>query len=189
MMTAEQDKIPLDLQMILKDLNSLNSSLEKDHGKINEQLFVRDFLPLLTATEDVDMRPWLAIAGHANRAVDVVRVEKGVERVLYTVPPLFNHRGATATIYDPRLSVYQKVTESIQKARNFPGREAEIFQRAMEEAEIGDITRDESDFVMWNQVLVANGLPPIVIPELEKQLGKPADEQSTDDGIEGWDEL
>lgn len=183
------DTIPTDMKLILDSLTTLTETLENDHGKISEHLFVRDFLPLLTATEEVDMRPWLAIAGHANRAVDVIRMENGSERVLYTVPALFNHRGVTATVYDPRLSVYQKVTEAVQKARNFPGREAEIFQSCMNEAQIGEVTRDESDFVLWNRVLVANNLPAIAIPELDKQLKAPHDDDTEDNGIDGWDPI
>lgn len=187
-MSTEKKEIPLDLKLILDDITKLNDSIGADHAKIDERLFVRDFLPLLTATTDVDLRPWIAIAGHANRAVDVVRRQGNTEVVLYTVPPLLNHKGGTAVDYNPHLSVFQIVTEAARKARNFPGQEAEIFNRAMEAAEIGTITQDDRAFIQWNAVLVANGLEPIKIAALEKQLQEKATDEE-DTGFDGYDEL
>lgn len=188
-MAADNKEIPLDLRMILNDISKLNDDIRNDHARIDEKIFVRDFLPLLTADVEVDLRPWISIAGHANRSVDVVRRVGNEQVILYTVPPLLNHKGGTATDYNPRLSIFQLVSEAAQRAKNFPGQEGAIFKNAMENAQVGDITTDDSYFIQWNAVLVANGLPPISIPELESQLKGAAVEQENDDGIEGWDDV
>jgi hypothetical protein len=61
-------------------------------NKINEQVFVNEFLPYLTGEKDLDpksnlLTTWVGIAGNASNEVDVVD-NKG--EILFSVPGLIN---------------------------------------------------------------------------------------------------
>jgi hypothetical protein len=86
---------------------------------VEEHVFVSKYLPLLTATQKVDLTPWVELAGggfQGGQFKPVHVVKNG--QLLFTVPPLFA-TPTTYTKYDERQSISTVVDQLQSKARAF----------------------------------------------------------------------
>jgi hypothetical protein len=145
-----------DLVPVMEAMRELNKTLESDHARIDESTFKRLFLPLLLSEQEVDLRPWAAIAGHVGRCVDVYRGDT----LLYTVPPLISHEGLTSFNYGTHQSLQRRIQEAKLKIDVMPIREKEITIEALQDL-MPEAHYNPQHLTMWNNVLIANGLKPL----------------------------
>lgn len=108
------------MQLHDEDFAMLEALSKEENARISEQDFTRRLLPHLIPAEVAETRPrnldiWLAVAGNAQRLIDVID-PKG--NVLFTVPPILsrsptsvpskdtdpdNDLGEIGAIYDARI--------------------------------------------------------------------------------------
>jgi hypothetical protein len=108
------------MQLHNEDFAMLEALSKEENARISEQDFARRLLPHLIPPEVAETRPrnldiWLAVAGNAQRLIDVID-PKG--NVLFTVPPILsrsptsvpsketdpdNDLGEIGAIYDARI--------------------------------------------------------------------------------------
>lgn len=150
--------IPTEIKETITLLNGLLDDLQKPARELDELTFKRDFLPLLTSKEDVDLRAWVAIAGSPNGRVSVYRMENGKKKELYVVPPLINLNGFTKTEYLSQDSVYERMHNAIRRIRNAPMQAKMIYDDEMSKAAVDGVKLPLADALQWDKILELNGL-------------------------------
>lgn len=167
-----------------KEALEILSKME-EKAVISEDIFVKRYLPMFASKDkNVDLTPWLDVAGNAYRYVDV----RSGDEVLFTVPPLLK-RSPTNVTRRPRDSMieFMSLVEKKMAINPHLGRsfmDAELDHRV---ARLG-IDLDETE--QWNKIFERYGIEPIV--ELsEDQVSKASAGEGQDKGLfsDGYEEL
>lgn len=154
--------IPAEMTETLKLMEGLVDYIEADAAELDEVVFKRDFLPLLTADKEVDLRAWVAVAGHPSRRVNITGVRNGERKVLYTVPGLMNLNGFTKNNYHHATSFLERIQTAMRRISNTPALAKSIYDEEMAHAAIEDSKMNIRDVLDWNNVLVQNGMKPLL---------------------------
>lgn len=173
------------LTKLSEDLQQFNKALDADHARLDEAVFKRDFLPLLLSGEEVDLRPWVAIAGHPGRSVDIVSGKGDKTKILYTVPPLINMAGFTRNDdYSPQDSGYERIMQAHREASSAgPARAKAIYDKHLSSIALNPKTIPAEHIEQWNVVLRANGMKPFI------KGGAAVTRTEKADDIEGYEDL
>lgn len=178
-------QVPKELDETVKLMEGLLDDLNKPVRELDEATFKRDFLPLLTSKEDVDLRAWVAIAGSPNGRVAIYRQNGVKKEVLYVVPPLINLNGFTKTQYMHQDSIFERVHTAMRKIRNAPMRAKQIYDEELSQAAIAGVELPLSDAMTWDKILELNGLKPAA--SLPGAAGGVDDRKKIT--TEGWDDF
>lgn len=178
--------VPADIKETLSLMQGLLDDLQVPERELDEATFTKVFLPLLTSKEEVDLRAWVAIAGSPTGRVSVYRMENGVKKQLYVVPPLVNVTGFTKTQYNHQDSIWERVQTAMRRIRNAPMQAKRIYDEEMSRAAIDDVKLPLSDAMQWNYILEVNGIKPD-IPVSAGEKGTVHDKGTIT--TEGWDDF
>jgi len=145
---------------------------------IPETEFRRKYLPMFVSTEkDVDLSPWLDVAGSAYESVNVVKDK----RVLFVVPPLIK-RHPTLINADPRNSAGTISNE----ARQHQDRHPSLGVKFLVDNLGGKVVKEGvsvEEVRQWNEILKYYGYPLIagLEPKTDLEPAKPEMELGEDD--------
>lgn len=179
------NQVPQEMVEAMKLMQSLVNDINEDAAELEEHIFKRDFLPLLTADKEVDLRAWISIAGHASRRVNIYKLENGTKKILYTVPGIVNLKGFTKTDYHHATSMLERVQTAMRRVGNTPAMAKAIYDEELASAAINGVEFSIRDLLDWNNVLVANGLKPILESTLPQDTVNDFKKIQTD----GWDDF
>lgn len=127
-----------------------------------EPIFVKHFLPLFASEEEVDLTPWLDVAGNAQNPVRVINREG---EVLFTVPPLLRDvpfRGERGE--GDGNPINEVIEDALNQGRMSPVLGNRLVRSALEERLVR-IPTDLNVLEQWNEIFRRYNYPEITVPQ------------------------
>lgn len=169
----------VDEKELKQALKTIIDSVETDIPAIYEKRFKEKYLDILTSKDsNVDVSPWLDVAGNMFTPVDVY--DNNGKEILFRVPPLV--RQTKTKMHSSRNSVFEMLSTHSKKLDRNPNLGISYFKE-QSRLRVLQTELNEDDLGNWVKILKYYGLYDDILPE--NVTIDPKDDKVTTDLFDG----